>query len=340
MPVTENVSLIAVGDVCIGGVKNPFAKTTQVLKEADLRFCNLEGPYFDGKGRILTWAPAWSPGETLPGGPRSGVKGLEYMAGAGFDIVQVANNHSLDWGPEAFLSTLDSLEEYKIKYCGAGRNLEEARKPAILERKGIRFAFLSYASFYKSRTEAREKRPGIVSIRIEPFYEAPHVNKEDMEAMVEDIKGAKKKADVVIVGHHWGMSVGYTLDLPQKALGRASIDAGADLVLGTHPHILQGIEIYKGKIIFYSLANFVFDGWTSRWGFTGGFKSMLLNFTFSKKGVKSAFFRPIAENEFEQPEIAAPGSEKFGVIVELMDKLCKELGTTLTIEKDKAWIIK
>src|ERR1035437_2114208 len=179
MDKTENVSLIAVGDISIEGVKDPFAKTETVLKQADLRFCILEGPYFDGRGAIITWTPTWSPGPALPGGPRSGVKGLEYMAKAGFDVVQFANNHCLDYGPDAFVATLNNLDEYNIKYCGAGRNLIEARRPVILDQKGIRFAFLSYASFYKWTSSRHNKQqPGIASIRIEPFYEAPHVNKE------------------------------------------------------------------------------------------------------------------------------------------------------------------
>lgn len=327
------MSLVAVGDLTIGGLKNPFAKTVHIFKEADIGFCSLLGPYFDGRGSIITWTPTWSPAPSSPGGPRSGVKGLEYMADAGFNVVQFATNHSLDWGPDAFVATLNNLDDYGIKYCGAGRNLTEARKPAILERKGIRFAFLGYASIYKWSTEAMHNRPGIATTRIEPFYEAPHVNKEEMEAMADDIKDAKEKADVVIVADHWGMSGGYTLDLPQKAIGHAAIDAGADLVLGTHPHVLQGIEIYKGKIIVYSLANFVIDGWQ------GSDESLLLNFTFTKDGVKNAFFHPI-ENEHYQPEVPPPESEKFKAICKQMNKLCGELGTTLTVEKDKVWIIK
>ncbi len=333
MSETENVSLVAVGDVNIEGVKYPFAKTAHILKEADLRFCNLEGPYFDGRGAIITWAPTWSPGPALPGGPRSGVKGLEYMAQAGFDVVQFANNHCLDYGPDAFVATLDNLDEYNIRYCGAGRNLIEARQPAILERNGLRFAFLSYASFYKWTPGRHNKRqPGIASIRIEPFYEAPHVNKEEMAAMIEDIKDTKEKADIVIVADHWGMSGGHTLDVSQRAIGHAAIDAGADLVLGTHPHVLQGIEIYKGKMIVYSLANFVFGTWQ------GGFESMLLNCSFSRNGMTSACFYPIVENERHQPEPPAADSEPFKAICKLMDALCRELGTKLAIEKDRVWI--
>lgn len=330
------MSLVAVGDLNIGGIKDPFAKTKSILKEADITFCNLEGPYFDGRARndIITWTPTWSPAASRPGGPRSGVKGLEYIADAGIDVVQLANNHALDWGEDAFLKTLQNLDEFKIKYTGGGRNLAEARRPVFFEAKGIKFAFLSYASIYKWGNEAYANSPGIVTIRIEPFYEAPHVNKEELEAMVDDIKDAKKKADVVIVADHWGMSRGYTLDLPQKAIGHAAIDAGADLMLGTHPHILQGIEIYKGKPLIYSLANFVFDGWS------GGFDSLLLLFTFSGKGVETAFFQPIIENAERKPEVPAPQSWRFKEIAKIMEKLCGELGTTLTAEKDKFWIKK
>jgi len=328
------MNLVAVGDVNIGGIKNPFAKTAHILKEGDITFCNLEGPYFDGRGSIITWTPTWQPAPSNPGGPRSGVKGLEYMKDVGFDVVQAANNHSLDWGPDALVATLNNLEEYGIKYCGAGRNLAEARKPVILERDGIRFAFLSYSSIYKWGNPASPHRPGLVSIRIEPFYEAPHVNKEEMEAMVDDIKSAKKNADVVIIADHWGMSAGYTIDVVQKAIGHTAIDAGADLVIGTHPHVPQGIEIYKEKIILYSVPNFVFDGWQ------GGFSSILVNATISKDGVRSAFFHPIVSDEINRPEVPAPGSEKFDEICKLMIKLSGELGTTLTVEGDKVWIRK
>ena len=326
--------LVAVGDIEIGGLKNPFAKTAHIFNEADIGFCDLEGPYFDGRGSIITWTPTWQPAPSSPGGPRSGVKGLEYIANAGFDVVQFANNHCLDWGPDAFVATLNNLEEYGIKYCGAGRNLAEARKPAILEREGVRFAFLSYSSIYKWGNNALNHRPGLVSIRIEPFYEAPHVNKEEMEAMIDDIKCAKKNADVVIIADHWGMSAGYTIDVVQKAIGHTAIDAGADLVIGTHPHVPQGIEIYKEKIILYSVPNFVFDGWQ------GGFNSILVNATISKEGVNSAFFRPIVSDEINRPEVPALGSEKFDEICQLMIKLSAELGTALTVEGDKVWIRK
>lgn len=143
------VSLVAVGDVLVGSIRDPFAKTASIIKKADLAFCNVEGPYFSGQGTIYIWSRTWEPNAATPGGARSPPHGIKYMADAGFDVVSFANNHSLDWGQEAFLETIDLLKENKIEYTGAGSNLAEARKPAILERKGIRFAFLSYASEYK-----------------------------------------------------------------------------------------------------------------------------------------------------------------------------------------------
>lgn len=154
------MSLVAAGDVIIGGINDPFAKTKSIIKKADIAFCSLEGPYFDGRARndIITWTPTWSPGPSSPGGPRSGVKGLEYVVDAGFDVVQVGNNHSLDCGEDAFLKTLQNLEEYNIKYSGAGRNLAEARRPVFFEAAGIKFVFLSYASIYKWGSEAYAKQ--------------------------------------------------------------------------------------------------------------------------------------------------------------------------------------
>ena len=115
---------------------------------------------------------------------------------------------------------------------------------------------------------------------------------------------------------------------------KSAIDAGADLVIGTHPHVPQGIEIYKEKIILYSVPNFVFDGWQ------GGFNSILVNATISKEGVNSAFFRPMVSDEINRPEVPALGSEKFDEICQLMIKLSAELGTALTVEGDKVWIRK
>jgi hypothetical protein len=323
------VSLVAVGDVLVGSIRDPFAKTASIIKKADLAFCNVEGPYFSGQGTIYIWSRTWEPNAATPGGARSPPRGIINMADAGFDVVSFANNHSLDWGQEAFLETMELLEENKIEYTGAGRNIAEARKPAILERKGIRFAFLSYASEYKWGWTAGDSRPGIATVRVHPLYAPPHVNKEEMEAMMMDIKGAKEKADVVIVSDHWGVSGGITLTPHQEAIGHACIDAGADLVLGGHPHVLQGIEIYKGKILCYSLGNFVFGM---------DFESMLCNFIFSKDGVKKAFFYPIVPNALRQPEIQPPESEKFKIISERMNKLCREVGTNLKVEKDKICI--
>ena len=331
----QDVSLIAVGDIYIAGAKNPFAKTKDLLKSADLTFANLEGSYFDGPGTIITWSPSWSPAATVTGGLRSCVKGLEYIADAGVDVVQFANNHCMDYGADAFVATLDNLDDHGIKYCGAGRKLREATKPAIFERNGLRFAFLSYASQFKwfSGRHNREK-PGFATIRVDPMYEPPHINKEEIASMVNDIKFARQSADIVIVADHWGVGTSHTLAVSQRAIGHAAIDAGADLVLGTHPHVLQGIEIYRGKLIIYSLANFVFSTWQ------GGFDSMVLNVSFSTNGVTKAFFYPVIENALRQPELAQPGGERFGLICNLMRGLCKELETELVVDNDKVWIKK
>jgi poly-gamma-glutamate capsule biosynthesis protein CapA/YwtB (metallophosphatase superfamily) len=204
---------------------------------------------------------------------------------AGFNVVTLANNHAMDFGEEGMLQTLANLERVGIASCGAGRDLDEARKPAILERHGIKVAFLAYCSVYTpGSAPAAQNKPGIVTIPVRTSYEVPSgifsnpgglprvittANEADVEKMREEVSQARKNADVVVVNFHWGLTqrgswpssglpVGerpfYVLNY-QEDLGRAAVDAGADLVVGHHPHRLQGVELYKGKIICYSVGN-------------------------------------------------------------------------------------
>ena len=132
--------------------------------------------------------------------------------------------------------------------------------------------------------------------------------------------------------------MGRTLTVYQRYLGHQSIDAGADIVLGSHPHILQGIEIYQGKVICYSLGNFVFDVWPPF--FTDETKeSMLLTCLIGDNRVKRVFFRPTVVNKLSQPELVTPGDQMFSKITTLMSDLSAALGTVLHTEGDKIWVL-
>ncbi|MBI2862193.1 MAG: CapA family protein [Chloroflexi bacterium] len=262
----ELVSLYAVADVGAGWnfVKEPrslFANVEDPIKQADIAFCQMEGiwskkgaPQVHGFGaHIVTGHPEYA----------------SILADVGFDVASVASNHSLDWGPDAFLDTIDILRRTGVATCGGGKDLADARRPAILERKGVKVAFLAYCSILLPGFWAEANRPGAAPMRASTYYEPYEYqagtpvkiitipNQQDLDALQEDVRKAKKEADVVVVSLHWGLHfVPRTIAMYQPVVGHAAIDAGADLILGHHAHILKGIEVYKGKVIFYSLCNF------------------------------------------------------------------------------------
>ena len=261
----DAVTMFAVGDIVVARKdwKSSFAKVESFLKKADISFFNCETPYAE------SGCPNMSPHGAIPHDP----KRMPALALAGFNVCTLANNHSLDWGVDALVECRKRLEAMGIAVCGAGRDIDEARKPALVERKGVKVAFLGYCSVGPNWTMAEENKAGCAMVRIRTLYEpydyqpgTPHTKvftwayKEDLEAMVEDIKKAKEQADIVVMTNHWGVHHIPAL-IPDYGLevGHAAIDAGADLVLGTHPHILKGIEVYKGKVIMHSMANFVME---------------------------------------------------------------------------------
>lgn len=167
---------------------------------------------------------------------------------AGFDILSVANNHVLDYGLDAFNDTLNGLWRYGILYAGAGPDLAAACRPAIVERNGIRLAFLAFggqqyvtSNLVDFWTAGRD-RPGVAPLN---------------GPVAASIKAAKEQADLVVVSFHWGNEYSNVL-AAQRLVGMAAIDAGADLVFGHHPHIPQPVELYMGKPILYSMGNLVF----------------------------------------------------------------------------------
>ncbi|MBI4331111.1 MAG: CapA family protein [Chloroflexi bacterium] len=262
----ETISLHAVGDVLFRR-ENPesfFSQVGPTLKRADILFGQTEN-IFAAKG-----APQMHvAGSSVPCHPRK----VGALVSAGFHVMSAASNHSLDFGPEPFLQSLDLLRKNGIKIVGAGKNIEEARQPAIVERKGVRIAFLGYCSVLPKGYEARPDKPGAAPLRATTAYEQfdwqagmpPKIltfpNQEDLEAILDDVKKARSAADVVIVSMHWGVHlVPAVVAIYQKEAAHAVIDAGADMIIGHHTHILKGIEVYKGKVIFYSLGNFAIDG--------------------------------------------------------------------------------
>ena len=216
----------------------PFLKITDELKEADIVFGNLEGPISD-KGEKSDKITSF----------RLDPKTIEGLSYANFNILSVANNHTLDYGKEAFEDALSKLKEAGINFVGGGQNATEAQTPLIKEINGTKFAFLAYTNLCPSPSwEANEENAGINC-----------VSKNDLEILKKEFENAKKTADIVIVSLHSGNEFTQNLSQFQIDFSKAAIDAGVDLIIGHHPHVVQKYEQYKDKWIFYSLGNFVFD---------------------------------------------------------------------------------
>jgi poly-gamma-glutamate capsule biosynthesis protein CapA/YwtB (metallophosphatase superfamily) len=275
------VTLCAVGDVSPRRrdpdypYKEPaLALSGSIMREADIAFGQLE--------KIMSDRVTRSYYNTVvhPDNVQTLVEG-------GFDVMSFAGNHHMDAGVDPFVETLDLMKANKILVCGAGMNITEARSPAIVERAGIRVAFLGYSSILRRSDvpyEAEANRPGCAPMFVSTFYDQtdfqpatpnPRIvslaDKRDLEAMQEDIQKARTQADVVVMSIHWGVHhVPGLIAMYQYEVGHAAVDAGVDLILGHHAHILKGIEVYKGKVIFYSLGNFIVDspikrGIVGRW---------------------------------------------------------------------------
>lgn len=238
------VRLLFVGDIMLDGGpgravaegRDPFADFADEFAQADVRIGNLEAPIATG-GRPLA-----NKVYTFRAAPQV----IDRLAGR-FDALSVANNHSGDYGHEAFLETLALLDMAGIDAVGGGHNLSEAHVPYRVERGGLSIAILAYNEFKPRAFEAGPDWPGVA------WSEDSHV--------VRDIRAARAAgADIVIPFMHWGWEGERVPGERQRRLARLMIDAGADAVVGGHPHVTQGSETYQGKPIIYSLGNFVFDG--------------------------------------------------------------------------------
>lgn len=246
-PANDSVSIVFVGDIMLADTPgqvirhggDPFRQVDGLLSSADIRIGNLECTVATG-GR-----PEAGKVFTLRAHPR-----VLRVLGRHFDGLSLANNHSGDFGPAAFAEMIGHLERADIGFFGGGRTLADAHRPLIVERHGIRIAFLGYNEFMPRRFEADEDKAGVAW-------------SEDAQVRF-DIANARQRegADVVIPVMHWGWENEAVANDRQRALARLMIDAGADAIVGGHPHVVQDIEIYRGKPVFYSLGNFVFDGFT------------------------------------------------------------------------------
>jgi poly-gamma-glutamate synthesis protein (capsule biosynthesis protein) len=215
----------------VNGKDYPFEKIEDEFRKYDIVFANFE--------MSITYRGSVHPRK--PYTFRLHPDNADYFKELKIDVVSIANNHILDYGNPGLFDTMSFLKEWGVFYSGAGKNLELARKPAILNKNGTDVLFLSYCERPPSDFYATDKSPGTAPL--------------DLKYIIEDVKKHKKENNIVLVSLHWGIEHDNFPKKYQVAVAHLIIDAGADGIIGHHPHVPQGIEIYNGKPVFYSLGN-------------------------------------------------------------------------------------
>ncbi len=266
----------------------PFLKIADFLNEADIVIANLESPFLKNAKSYRVDTGSFS----FKANPLA-VAGLNL---ANIKVISLANNHTINQGKQGIIDTIEVLEENNIKYTGAGLNEEEARKPAIIIDGEDTFAFLSYA-YPNDYSLATESSHGLAGMDI-----------EKMEADIEKLKQAEN-IDLIVVLMHAGTEYTLKPNWQQKEFAKAAIDAGADIVVGHHPHWPQTFEFYNNKPIIYSLGNFVFD---QMWS-TETRQGLMLKLSW-QEGIKELSLIPTKIYNYGQVEILPEGKERSDIL--------------------------
>jgi hypothetical protein len=290
-----------------------------------------------------------------------------------YDVLTFASNHLMDLGPDVMTETIDVLRALDFQVIGAGENIVEARRPAFVEKKGVKIGFLSYCSVLRENYQASETTPGAAPLRVYTHYfqrdyqpgTAPTIKTfpypQDLEAMLEDIRAAKEQCDILSVSMHWGLhGITGALAEYQPVVAYQALDAGADVIVGSHPHRLKAVEVYKGKPIFYSLGNFCFDQprWVldegrrrspehkehmdkQNWTYDPEYeewyaippenrKSMLVQMDVVDKKIARVAFRPVMINSHAQPEALTAGDPRFDDVLNYVRTVTSSQGIDTT----------
>lgn len=283
--------------------RHPFRQIAPLLREADIAFANLETPLSDRarhRGAFRT--------------PTAFADGLRW---AGIDVVSTANNHALDAEGVGLIDTREALARAGIGAMGTGKNLEDARRPFVIERGGMKVAFLGYAIAVNGGTSgfALPDMAGVVPL--------------DPIIIKEDIQRVRDNVDYVVLSFHWAIENSQDTHPDARAFAHDMIDAGADVIFGHHPHVPRGMEIYKGKAIFYSLGNFVFGHNHDYW-----MDNYLARLTLAAGGISKIEIIPIAGQgaNLSQP-YALTGNEARAVLEDIQTRTAA-LDTRMEITGD------
>ncbi|HUP93814.1 MAG TPA: CapA family protein [Burkholderiales bacterium] len=345
----SEVVILGCGDV--GPIDQPLERYSElvrpVLADADIRFAQVERVYSE-RGAL----------QLASGGAHSRLKPhmASVFSDCGFNVVSLASNHAMDWGADAMLDTIAVLRDRGMQVIGAGRNLEDARRPATVEIKGTRVAFLAYCSILNNAYWATNDKPGIAPLRVHTYYEPfdyqpgipPKVVtvpfEEDLSALLADVRAAKETADVVVLSFHWGIHFIPALVADyQPLVAKAAFDAGADLILGHHAHTPKAIGVHRGKVCFYSLSNFIMSSvektpekakaFEQQYGVTldrdypklaygaDAKRSLIAKARVSNKGVSKVSFLPVIIDTKLRPEPLQRSDPRFDEMVQFMERV-------------------
>jgi poly-gamma-glutamate synthesis protein (capsule biosynthesis protein) len=319
-----SLRFIAVGDIMLGrgvgmrlrkngGYESAFSGVSSILRQGDVVFANLESPLtnsthgLDSKRKIV-----------LKGKPEA----VGALTSAGINLVSIANNHMMDYYETGLFDTMSVLSANHILFAGGGKDIEEARKPAILEKNGLKIgmvassdmAELVFAGEPYLKYAAEKKKSGILPRKYETIR--------------EDIQKLRSQVDLVVVSLHWGVEDSFKVTQEQKDFARKLIDDGADIILGHHPHQFQGIEVYKGKPILYSMGNFLFDQNEAE-----NMESFIVDMHY--KGRELTGLSAIPVRILDKSRVEVQTGEKASNLLAREAGLCEELGSPPDILNDQ-----
>jgi poly-gamma-glutamate capsule biosynthesis protein CapA/YwtB (metallophosphatase superfamily) len=358
----NEVILLGCGDV--GPIHEPMERYSELVRDAlagaDIRFAQVERTYSE-RGELR--AGSGGAHGRLP--PRM----ASVISDCGFNVASMAGNHAMDWGAEALLDTIDLLRGKGIQVVGAGRDLAEARQPAVIECKGLRVAMLAYCSVLHEGYAAGADTPGVApmraSARFEPVDYQPGVpprvvttpNEQDLADLVADVRGAKERSDAVVLSLHWGVHfVPRLIADYQKTVAQAAFAAGADLILGHHAHVPKAIEVREGKTCFYSLSNFIMSSEAKVTGGAAEFqrnygvpldpeypnmpygidakRSLIAKTVISRDAIRTSFLPVIIDPQL-RPEIICASDPRFDDMVQYMEWASEGFAHRFAVDGDE-----
>lgn len=285
-----------------------MAKVRPLMETAHIAFLNLESPISDIGARNPTKEYTFRSRPAL----------TEGLVAAGIDVVSLANNHTLDYGSVALHDTVARLDSAGVAHAGAGADASAARAPALLITPAGIVAVLAFTEIIPGGFEATAEHPGV------------NPAMPDRKKLFAAIATADKKADFVIVSFHWGTEYTGQASEDQRRLAHEAVDAGADLILGHHPHVIQGLELYRNRLIAYSLGDFVFDHYSRETG-----EAFVLRVTMPLEGAPSVEVVPVYLSESSGVPAPVTGEEADAILTRLA-RLSSGLGLESTRAGDRA----